>query len=44
VLKAGVHAFELHHFKDKRTRALELHYSLDGGKREPVPFDWFSFD
>lgn len=44
LLQAGPYSFELHHFQDKRTRALELYYSLDGGEREPVPFEWFSFD
>ena len=43
-MKAGSYAFELHHFQDKRTRALELYYSVDGGPRLAVPFDWFSFD
>jgi hexosaminidase len=44
VLEAGVYTFELHYFQDRRTRALELYYSFDGGQRQPVPFSWFSYD
>ncbi len=43
-LEAKSYDFELQHFQDRRLRALELYYSLNGKPKQPVPFDWFSFE
>ncbi len=40
----GKHAIEIHYFQHAREYALELHYSVNGSEKKPIPFKWFSFE
>jgi hexosaminidase len=42
--EAGTYPFALSWFEDRRTRALEVYYSYNGGPRQPIPFAWFRYE